>query len=158
MTYRYFNPDGNKIDDNLNHYKSLKLDSSAFTPVETIPYKDLYIEGMELYTEEKWSEAIEKFEASLKNLYSKLDECYIMCEAFNNINDLVGSEYYSSLSGLFILSLKCRTDCVNKLDFFRLDPVDNLLSSHYHFMQFTYYKCKLLSTQYHLVNACIALF
>jgi len=143
VTYQYFNPDGNKVDDNLKYYKSLKLDDSAFTPLETIPYKDLYIEGMELYSEKKWSEAIKKFEASLKSLYSELDECYILCEAFNNVDDLVGLEYYSLLSGLFMSSLKCRTECMDRLDFFRLNPVENILSSHYQFMQFTYYQCKL---------------
>lgn len=144
MTYRHFNPDGYKVDDNYNHYKSLKLDSSAYIPKETMPYKDLYIEGIELYSNEKWSEAIQKFEPSLEDLYSKLDECYIACEAYN-IDDLGVTEYHGLLSGLFMASLKCRTECLKKLDFFRLDPEEDLLSSHYGYIQFTYYKCEELT-------------
>ena len=139
MTYRYFNPDGHKVDANYNHYKSLKLDSSAYVPMETMPYRDLYMEGIDLYADEKWKEAVDKFEASLKDFYAKLDECYIACEAFN-IDDLSVSEYHGILSNLYIALLQCRTECVKKLDFFRLDPEDDLISSHYQYLQFTYYK------------------
>ena len=141
MTYRHFNPDGDKIDDNYKHYKSLKLHSSAYIPVESMPYRDLYDEGVELYNDAKWSEAVTKFEASLKDFYSKLDECYMMCEAFS-IDELDVTEYHGLLSGLFMDSLKCRTGCLKKLDFFRIDPVDDLLSSLYEYLQFTYYKCE----------------
>ena len=143
MTYRYFNPDGHKVDSNYNHYKSLDLDSSAYVPVETMPYRDLYLEGVDLYADEKWKEAVDKFEASLKDFYAKLDECYIACEAFN-IDDMSILEYQAILSNLYTALLQCRTECVKKMDFFRLDPEDDLISSHYEYLQFTYYKCEEL--------------
>ena len=139
MTYRHFNPDGNKVDHNYDHYTSLKLDGSAYIPVETMPYRDLYVEGAKLYNNAKWDEAVIKFEASLKDFYSKLDECYIMCEAYN-IDDVGIAEYHGLLSGLFMISLKCRNECLKKLDFFRINPLDDLLSSHYEYLQFLYYK------------------
>ena len=150
MTYRYFNPSGNQVADNYAYYTSLNLHSSAYVPVETVPYRDLYTEGAELYTEEKWAEAITKFEASLEDLYTKLDECYIMCEAFN-VDDLGTTEYYGLLSGLFIASLKCRNGCLTRLDFFRVSPRDDLLSSHYEYLQFTYYKREKTN----LCNCCL---
>lgn len=153
MTYRYFNPDGDQVDSNYNYYKSLKLDDDAYTPIETVPYKSLYIEGIELYTDKNWDKAIEKFEESLEDLYSKLDECYIMCDAFNNAKNLDMSEYYGLLSGLFISSLKCHTECLDRLDFFRVDPTDNLLSSHYGYMQFTYYQREL--SWHSIMNHCL---
>ena len=104
-----------------------------------MPYRDLYDEGADLYDNMKWSEAVTKFEASLADFYSKLDECYMMCEAFN-IDDLGVTEYHGLLSGLFMESLKCRTRCLKNLDLFRINPVDDLLSSLYEYLQFTYYK------------------
>ena len=144
MTYRYFNPDGHRVEANYKHYKSLNLDPSAYVSLETVPYRDLYIEGIDLYADEKWKEALEKFETSVKDFYTKLDECYITCEAFN-FDDLSISEYQGILTNLYIALLQCRTECVNKLDFFRLDPADDLLSSHYEYLQFTYYKREELS-------------
>ena len=141
MTYRYFNPSGSKVADNYAHYRSLNLHSSAYDPVETVPYRDLFTEGIELYAAEKWAEAIAKLEASLEDFYSKLDECYIMCEAFN-VNDLGITEYYGLLSGLFMASLRCRNGCLSRLDFFRVNPKDDLLSNLYEYLQFTYYKRK----------------
>lgn len=144
MTYRYFNPDGHRVEANYKHYQSLNLDASAYIPLETVPYRDLYIEGIDLYADEKWKEALEKFETSVNDFYTKLEECYIACEAFN-FDDLSISEYQGILTNLYIALLQCRTECVNKLDFFRLDPADDLLSSHYEYLQFTYYKREELS-------------
>ena len=139
MTYRYFNPDADKVDGNYHHYKSLKLDESAYIPVETVPYRDLYAEGVQLYDDTKWSEAVTKFEASLGDFYSKLDECYVTCDAFN-FDDQSITEYHGLLSGLFMESLKCRTGCLERMDFFRINPAEDLLSSHYQYLQFTYFK------------------
>ena len=144
MTYRHFNPDGHRVDHNYDHYKSLKLDSSAYIPSDSMPYRDLYVEAVDLYLDEKYSEAIKKFEASLEDFYSKLDECYITCEAFN-VNDVDASEYHGLISGFFIGLLKCRTECVKRLDYFRIEPEDDLLASHFKYMQFAYHKCEEVS-------------
>jgi len=144
VTYQYFNPEDERVDQNLRYYESLGLDKSSFVRLETLFYKDLYLDGMNYYDQQKWSEAIDKFELSLKDFYTKLDECYITCEAVSSTDEVVETEYYSLLTELFMSSLKCRTKCVNKLDSFRLNTDENLLSSYFQYLQYSYFKSQLL--------------
>ena len=143
VTYQYFNPEDKRVDENLRYYESLGLDKSFFLRLETLFYKDLYLEGMALYDEQRWSEAVDKFELSLRDFYSKLDECYITCEAVSSTDELVEAEYYSLLTEMFMSSLKCRTKCINKLDSFRLNTDENILSSYLQYLQYSYFKSQL---------------
>jgi len=143
VTFKYFNPEAERVDENLRYYKSLGLTKNSFVPLETLPYKDLYIEGAKLYDNQKWSEAVDKLELSLRDFYTKLDECYITCEAVSSTDEVVETEYYSLLTELFMSSLKCRTKCIDKLDSFRLNTDENILSMYFQYLQYSYFKSEV---------------
>jgi hypothetical protein len=67
---------------------------------------------------------------------------YYACHSTHIIN----SCHYIVFADHFTYSLKCKRRCPDKLNSLNGEKHEDLLPSHYHFLQYAYYKGRILAT------------
>lgn len=137
-TYLYYNPEDEVGQNNIEYYKTLGLKESNFEPLETEKHMDAYEKAVQFYEKEEWGAAIEAFEDAIVKYLLKYEECRLVCEgrSIERTPDLA-----TMLSGSVQSLLQCRSDCPHKLGTNRKkDVLYQFFESHFHYLQFAYYK------------------
>lgn len=109
-------------------------------PLETQVYRDLYINGQELYFAQNWKDMIENFESSLQAFHTALQECRLLCEGPQKHRN--GQSLSRAMISSLAAVLNCQHNCAEKLGSFRQDKGEPFLGSYFHYMQYGYFNCK----------------
>nr|CAD7594767.1 unnamed protein product [Timema genevievae] len=142
---------------NLKFYSSLpEVDMNTIVNFEVKDYVPLYIHGSEAYRNEDFQSVIGYIEESLDELLKEEEECRAFCEG--PFDQGWFPDFVSSISNHFTFCLKCKQKCSSRLSSLNGEVHSDLLPSHYHFLQFAYYKVKNLQKACEAVSSYLLFF
>ncbi|KAL3282722.1 hypothetical protein HHI36_005893 [Cryptolaemus montrouzieri] len=101
-------------------------------------YVYLYSHGSAAYEEKDWDATINNMEESLTNFLHTEEECRAQCEGSFDHGWL--PDFIPSIANHFTYCLKCKSRCYSKLNSINGEKYEDLLPSHYNYLQFAYYK------------------
>ncbi|XP_031431304.1 prolyl 3-hydroxylase 2 isoform X2 [Clupea harengus] len=146
-TYFQANPEHVEMGRNLEQYKNMKgVDSKHFMDREARPHQKAFAEGVKLYEQDQYGEAITFFEEALTQYFKADLECRALCEGPQRFveQDHVLYRYslYELISDHYTQVLHCEHECVRDLATRpgRLSPMENYLPLHYDYLQFAFFK------------------
>ena len=160
--------------ENLRYFiNDLKVDPSQVINLEAKPYVNLYIRGSEAYNKKDYDRTTNYMELSLVEYLQAEEECRAQCEG--PFDQGWFPDFISSISSIFIyfsisfwvprkvqsyaffkktdhytFTLRCKRKCAKNLENLNGAIHSDLLPSHYHYLQFAYFKgrTKLWQSKY----------
>ncbi|XP_032679224.1 prolyl 3-hydroxylase 1-like isoform X2 [Odontomachus brunneus] len=139
FTFLTYHPDHEMTRRHLKHYLTLPdVVEERIMNLEAAPFVEMYIRGVQAYEDENYKEAVDEFESSLASYMESEEECRIYCEG--PFDQGWYPEFTSSIANHFAFCLKCKRGCSLGLNSVNGEYRSNLLSSHYNYLQFAYYK------------------
>ena len=138
---------------------NLRKDEYLYREPGQLPHHSAYLEGKKLYEEENWLESTEAFERALGLYKEALGDCLLLCEdivnldlsqegigpqkleKFDDYQFVVDSmEFYPLMTKIMKEVLNCSVSCHNRTATVHGVMIDKYLLSHFHYLQFNYYK------------------
>ncbi|KAK2155798.1 hypothetical protein LSH36_231g04018 [Paralvinella palmiformis] len=161
FTYLLANPDHETMQKNVQFYRTLaNVNSGDFYNMELKPHQDLYMKGVDTYTEKKYAATIKHIEGALVEYYKEFSRCSALCEGTYDHESF--PDFYNAVADHWISVLRCKHQCPIKLATINGALVDNFLVEHYNYLQFSYYQGnKILidpMSVYHLLFCSLSLF
>lgn len=113
--------------------------------------------GAAAYEKKEWKDVEHNMEESLVSYFQAEDECRAYCEGpfdqgwypdfipsiASKSHDFLPIQYLTQLlPDHFTMVLKCKLGCVEKLGNLNGEKHEDLLASHYHYLQYAYFKSK----------------
>ncbi|XP_014480867.1 PREDICTED: prolyl 3-hydroxylase 1-like isoform X2 [Dinoponera quadriceps] len=139
FTFLTYHPEHEMSRRNLKHYLTLPgVVEEKVVNLEAAPFVQTYVRGVQAYEDENYKEAVGEFETSLESYIESEEECRIYCEG--PFDQGWYPEFTSSVANHFAFCLKCKRGCSLGLNSVNGEYRSNLLSSHYNYLQFAYYK------------------
>ncbi|XP_011151167.1 prolyl 3-hydroxylase 2 isoform X1 [Harpegnathos saltator] len=139
FTFLIYHPDHEMTRRNLRYYLTLPgVVEEKIVNLEAAPFIQMYVRGVQAYEDENYKEAVGEFESSLGSYMESEEECRIYCEG--PFDQGWYPEFTSSVANHFTFCLKCKRECSLNLNSVNGEYRNNLLSSHYNYLQFAYYK------------------
>ncbi|XP_031334109.1 prolyl 3-hydroxylase 1-like isoform X1 [Photinus pyralis] len=139
FTYLVTHPKDDLIRKSLQFYSTLpEVDMSTVVNYEAKEHVYLYAHGMDAYDKKDWKSVENNMEESLVAYLQAEENCRALCEGpFNQgwFPDLV-----PSIANHYTFSLKCKRKCPIKLNNLNGQYHEDLLPSHYHYLQYAYFK------------------
>ncbi|CAH1103258.1 unnamed protein product [Psylliodes chrysocephalus] len=138
FTYLVAHPDNKVMASNLKHYFDHNIDKKDIVNYEAKDYVYLYVHGAESYEHKDWQSVIFNMEESLTEYIQAEEECRAQCEG--PFDHGWYPDFIPSISNHFTVCLKCKQKCRKTLGSLNGEIHDDLLPSHYHYLQYAYYK------------------
>ncbi|KRT79626.1 hypothetical protein AMK59_7679 [Oryctes borbonicus] len=139
FTYLVAHPDDKPILASLKHYTSFpEADPSDVINYEAKEFVYLYVHGSDAYDKENWERVVQNMEESLVLYLQAEEECRAQCEGPYDPGWY--PDFIPSIANHFTYCLKCKRKCRNKLSSLNGEKHEDLLPSHYHYLQYAYYK------------------
>ncbi|KAJ8975814.1 hypothetical protein NQ317_013745 [Molorchus minor] len=141
FTYLVEHPDDKITQSNLKYYSTLEgVNMKEIENFEASDYVYLYVHGADAYERKEWQNVIENMEESLSAYLQTEEECRAQCEG--PFDQGWYPDFIPSISNHFTFCLKCKQKCKEKLGSLNGEKHDDLLPSHYHYLQYAYFKMK----------------
>lgn len=138
-TYLLYNPDHQVMKDNYKFYISQPgVSADHVQNLESQDYQELYLKGNEAYNKLQYTDVVTYFEEALKEYYAAEEECRLLCEGKFAQSPLL--DLTMTVANHFTFSLRCKHRCPVKLAYIYGEHYKDYLPSHYHYLQFAYYK------------------
>ncbi|XP_057671498.1 cartilage-associated protein-like [Diorhabda carinulata] len=138
FTYLVAHPDDKIMSRNLQHYFDHDVDKKDIVNYEAKDYVYLYIHGADAYEKKGWESVVFNMEESLVDYLQAEEECRAQCEG--PFDHGWYPDFIASISNHFTVCLKCKQACKKTLSSLNGEIHDDLLPSHYHYLQYAYYK------------------
>ncbi|XP_024880411.1 prolyl 3-hydroxylase 2-like isoform X2 [Temnothorax curvispinosus] len=139
FTFLSQHPDHEMTRKNLKYYLSMPdVAAEKVMNLEAAPFVRKYFRGIQAYEDENYAEAVAEFESSLESYIESEEECRIYCEG--PFDQGWYPEFTSSIANHFAYCLKCKRGCSLALNNVNGNFQNDLLRSHYNYLQFAYYK------------------
>ncbi|KAF5305804.1 hypothetical protein FQA39_LY09140 [Lamprigera yunnana] len=139
FTYLVNHPKDENAIGSLKFYSSLpEIDLTEIVNYEAKDHIYLYIHGVDAYDKKDWKSAENNMEESLISYIQAEEDCRALCEGpFNQgwFPDLI-----PAIANHYAFSLNCKTQCSKKLNNLNGEYHEDLLPSHYHYLQYAYFK------------------
>ncbi|XP_078060394.1 prolyl 3-hydroxylase 2 [Mustelus asterias] len=146
-TFFLANPEHMEMRESLEQYKQMEgVKESHFIDREMRRYMEAFNIGLKQYDEEQYALAIDSFEEALTQYWLAETECRALCQGPQHFdaNSYPAGTYhlYELIADHYIQVLQCEHDCVRELATRagRLSPIENYLSMHYDFLQYSYFR------------------
>lgn len=150
----------------LTYYRrqlGLRDDEVVYRIPGKLPHHKAYLVAKAAYENKEWQKSVDSFESALALYNEALEHCQLVCEDSMHINmsqhgvsgqkvakfnqhslSVDSMEYYALLTTIVRELLGCRTGCIDKLATVEGIHIDSYLQSHFHYLQFNYYKLGML--------------
>ncbi|CAB3369515.1 Hypothetical predicted protein [Cloeon dipterum] len=139
FTFLVANPSHESMSRNLKFFLDLpEVDNNDVTNLEAKRYVSLYIHGVDLYGKENYEAAVQHMEESLADYLQNERECRAYCE--KPFDQGWYPEFVPSIANHFAFVLKCKSNCSYNMNNLNGEKYDDLLPSHYHYLQYSYFK------------------
>ncbi|KAF7287698.1 hypothetical protein GWI33_003341 [Rhynchophorus ferrugineus] len=139
FTFLVANPDHELMRINLKRYSELPdVQINDIINYEAKEYIYLYFYGCAAYEKKDWNAVINYMEKSLFSYLQSEDECRSLCEGPFDAGFFF--DFIPSISNHFTYVLKCKRNCQKKLANLNGKIHEDLLPSHYHYLQYAYFK------------------
>ncbi|CAH1153591.1 unnamed protein product [Phaedon cochleariae] len=146
FTYIVEHPEDKVMLDNLKYYTEMDgVEMKDIVNFEAKDYVYLYVHGADAYEGKHWSTVIDNMEESLSAYLQAEEECRAHCEG--PFDHGWYPDFIPSISNHFTVSLKCKQKCRTRLGSLNGEIHDDLLPSHYHYLQYAYFKaCRAVAS------------
>lgn len=139
FTFLVMHPHHNMSANNLKYYLTLPgVHADNVLNLEMSHFLNAYTTGVSEYEKQNYKKSVKLFENSLRDYLNSENECRIYCEG--PFDQGWHPEFTSLLANHFAYSLKCKRSCSRLLNYVNGENRDDLLKSHYNYLQFAYYK------------------
>ncbi|XP_066247278.1 prolyl 3-hydroxylase 1-like [Euwallacea similis] len=139
FTFLVANPDHKVMAKNLKQYSEFpEVDMKEVINFEAKDYVYLYVYGADAYQKKDWNTAINNMEESLVSYLHSEDECRAQCEG--PFNPGWYPDFVPAIANHFTYVLKCKRNCTKNLGSLNGEYYDDLLVSHYDYLQYSYFK------------------
>uniref|UniRef100_A0A6P7GKK4 procollagen-proline 3-dioxygenase n=1 Tax=Diabrotica virgifera virgifera TaxID=50390 RepID=A0A6P7GKK4_DIAVI len=138
FTFLVAHPDNKVMSTNLKHYLDHNVEKKDIVNYEAKDYVYLYAHGADAYEKKKWQFVVFNMEESLVHYLQAEEECRAQCEG--PFDHGWYPDFIPSISNHFTVALRCKQKCRKKLSSLNGEIHDDLLPSHYHYLQYAYYK------------------
>lgn len=139
FTYLAEHPDDLVMQANLKYYSEQPaVDMNNVINHEAKDYVYLYVHGASAYERKDWDSVVHNMEESLLSYLQSEEECRALCEG--PFNQGWFPDFIPAVSNHFTYCLRCKQNCSSKLNSLNGERHDDLLPSHYHFLQYAYFK------------------
>jgi len=144
FTYWVYHPNDDAARRSLDHYASLpEVNKADVINYEADDYVYFFIHGLQGYEEKKWDYVIQNMEESLLAYLQAEDECRANCEG--PFNQGWYPDFIPAIANHFTHVLRCKQKCKKDLSVLNGETRDDLFASHYHYLQYAYFKSGKLS-------------
>ena len=133
-----YNPNNPRAKAGLQFLMSISKRHTISEPRESPFYLSLFNRGWDMYSKMNWVESVNLWESSLRHLLEEIGRCRSTCEDFVapvSFN-LLFSPQYTTLA--LSVQLRCQFNCY--LNTTNIGGYDNILSSLFLYLQYSYYK------------------
>ncbi|KAJ8048896.1 Prolyl 3-hydroxylase 2 [Holothuria leucospilota] len=138
-TYLRANPDDEVMKNNLDYYYNVYgAENETLVDLEERLHQKYYLEGNSAHEVSNYTGVIEHFEEALKFYWWAYDECRALCEGQYDSREFL--DLYESIAGHYAYNLHCKEHCNTTLATIGGEVIPNYLASHYHYLQYAYYK------------------
>ncbi|XP_063956983.1 cartilage-associated protein-like [Lytechinus pictus] len=138
-TYIQWHSDDDVMQNNLDYYRNMHgIDDSQLVNLEEKPHHKYFLEGYQAHHDEKWHEVIKNMELALTEYWKADTQCRALCEGKYDNREFM--DLYEAIAYHYASTLYCKNQCESWLSRINSKLVDDYLASHYHFLQFAYYK------------------
>ncbi|XP_011879110.1 PREDICTED: synaptonemal complex protein SC65-like isoform X2 [Vollenhovia emeryi] len=139
FTFLSQHPDHEMTTKNLKYYLNLPdVAVEKVVNLEAAPFVQRYVRGVQAYEDENYAEAVVEFESSLESYMESEEQCRLYCEG--PFDQGWHPEFTTSIANHFTYCLKCKRGCSLALNNVNGNFQNDLLRSHYNYLQFAYYK------------------
>ncbi|XP_046482906.1 prolyl 3-hydroxylase 1 isoform X1 [Neodiprion pinetum] len=139
FTFLTIHPTDNQTLRNMQFYIDLpEVVQEDIVDLESDPFQAMYKDGVIAYYEENYPEVIEQLENSLKAYMKAEEDCRLYCEGPFDQGWL--PDFTMSIANHFAFGLKCKRSCSYALNKLNGEQRHDLLISHYHYLQYAYFK------------------
>ncbi|XP_018578753.1 prolyl 3-hydroxylase 1 [Anoplophora glabripennis] len=139
FTYLVSHPEDKMMQSNLKHYYSMEeVNMKEIENFEAETYVYLYVHGNDAYQRKDWKSVEDNMEESLGAYLQAEEECRAQCEG--PFDQGWYPDFIPSISNHFAYCLKCKQKCKTRLGSLNGEQHDDLLPSHYHYLQYAYFK------------------
>nr|XP_022901177.1 prolyl 3-hydroxylase 1-like [Onthophagus taurus] len=139
FTYLVYHPDDKIMLTNLKHYSKLPgVDVKDIVNFEAQMYVYLYVHGSDAHINKNWDDVIQNMEESITYYLYAEEECRASCEG--PFNQGWFPDFIPSIANHFAYSLRCKRRCPEQLSSLNGEKYDDLYPSHYHYLQYAYFK------------------
>ncbi|XP_044752189.1 prolyl 3-hydroxylase 1-like [Coccinella septempunctata] len=139
FTYLVSHPNDTTMLSALKYYSSFDgVDLKEVVNFEARDYVYMFSHGLAAYDEKDWKAVIDNMEESLVDFIQAEEECRAQCEGPFDHGWL--PDFFPSIANHFTYCLKCKSGCYSKLNSINTEKHEDLLPSHYHYLQYAYYK------------------
>ncbi|XP_050314394.1 prolyl 3-hydroxylase 1-like [Anthonomus grandis grandis] len=139
FTFLVAHPNHPVMSKNLDQYSQMpEVDMKDIINFEAEDYVYLYAYGADAYEKKDWNSVINHMEESLVSYLQAEDECRAHCEG--PFNPGWHPDFIPAIANHFSFVLKCKRKCASLLGTLNGEKYDDLLASHYHYLQYAYFK------------------
>ncbi|CAG0901193.1 unnamed protein product, partial [Cyprideis torosa] len=143
FTYLVGHPGHEVMTTNLQYYTSLpSVNTKSLENLEALPYAKTYGEANSAYTNQDYAEVIEKMEKALTEYLKAEEDCRMKCE--DTLQKPIDESPYQGIGETFYQVYQCKQECQEDLNILYFPDegiaANGFLPSHYHFLQFAYFK------------------
>lgn len=139
FTFLVANPDHKVMKKNLQQYsEQSEVNMKELVNFEAKDYIYLYVYGADAYEKKDWDAAINNMEESIVAYLQAEDECRAQCEGPYDPGWY--PDFIPAISNHFTFVLKCKRRCKQKLGSLNGAVYEDLLASHYDYLQYAYFK------------------
>lgn len=135
--YLGMNPFNEKALSNMELYRSHVGEGLR---AETPPYVSLYTQALVKYNDEEYSGVTDLMEQSLQEFLDQLKTCRTLCDGPLSLREPL--EFSRAISHYLMAVLECRIQCTEQLGKFPRDTEDDILTSYFRYLQFSYFQLK----------------
>lgn len=105
------------------------------------PYEQLYISGVQAYTDEDWNKCVDDLEHSLEKTIQEDERCRLLCEDKIDWSSIVGNpEIDVLMTSMQASVVRCQHNCLYKLALINGYNVGQLPAVHFEYLHFCQYK------------------
>lgn len=139
FTYFITHQDDTRTIETLEYYKKLpNVQESDFKDLERKPYQKAYVKALNFYNGGLWADSAAWFEEALALYFIEEERCRASCEKGFTHNG--SPDFVSAVADHYVAVIVCQQKCVQKLSTFGMEELENFVSEHYNYLQFSYYE------------------
>ncbi|XP_071505938.1 prolyl 3-hydroxylase 1-like [Diadema antillarum] len=138
-TYLQWHSDDEVMQNNLDYYRNMHgIDDTKLINLEERVQQKHFLDAYQAHQDESWSKVISEMELALVEYWKADAQCRALCEGKYDNREFM--DLYEAIANHYASTLYCKEQCEGWLARINGKQVEDYLPSHFHFLQFAYYK------------------
>ncbi|KAF0305480.1 Cartilage-associated protein [Amphibalanus amphitrite] len=136
-------PNNEVMRENFKYYTTMEeVNNADIVSLEPQEHTELYVRGNAAYESERWPQVSRLMEEALDGFLEAERRCRTLCERF--FPQGFNPDFVSNVANHFAYVLRCKLRCPEQLSTVAGNYLSDYLESHFHYLQFAYFKQNML--------------